>query len=327
MKKEVNISFLGFVLVLFLISRVNGRTHGVIGITQNQEVGFDDNYVVTWGQSNFIKLNQGLEVQLNMDNYSGSILNFYLIIKLIHYFIDHSICEIYIHIYNITGSGFESKNHYNSGFFQMRIKLPIKDTAGIVTAFYLTSKDNTHDEIDFEFLGDREGKPIILQTNVFTNGQGNREQKTIMWFDPSKDFHTYGLLWNPYQIVFYVDKIPIRVFKNITSNGINYPSKPMQVVVSLWNGEDWATDGGKAKINWANAPFKANFQDFNISGCSGDANVCGSSSYWWNTPSYSKLSDSEHKELKNIRDKYTKYDYCTDKARFKVPPSECKENQ
>lgn len=126
-----------------------------------------------------------------------------------------------------------------------------------------------------------------------------------------------------------MDKIPIRVFKNITSEGMNYPSKPMQVVVSLWNGEDWATDGGKAKINWASAPFKANFQGFNNSGCFTDSknNACGSSAYWWNTESYSKLSDSEQKAYTNARQKYMKYDYCSDRDRFHVPPSECKWNQ
>ncbi|KAG7547878.1 Concanavalin A-like lectin/glucanase domain superfamily [Arabidopsis suecica] len=295
MNKMGYISIFGLVSVLYLIIRVDARAHEVKGIDQNK-VGFDDNYVVTWGQNNALKLNQGKEVQLSLDRSSGS--------------------------------GFESKNHYESGFFQIRIKVPPKDSSGIVTAFYLTSKENTHDELDIEFLGNKEGKPIRVQTNVFTNGKGDREQKLVLWFDPTKDFHTYAILWNPYQIVFYVDNIPIRVFKNTTSEGMNYPSKPMQVVVSLWNGEDWATDGGKSKINWALAPFKANFQGFNNSGCfaNGEKNACGSSTYWWNTGSYSKLSDSEQKAYTNVRQKYMNYDYCSDKVRFHVPPSECKWN-
>ncbi|KAF3506603.1 hypothetical protein F2Q69_00003311 [Brassica cretica] len=290
-KREYMFTVLDFVLVLFLIGTVDA------GVPAGGRP-FDDNYVVTWG--NVLKLDQGRQVQLSMDKTSGA--------------------------------GFQSKHKFGSGFFQMRIKLPPKDTAGVVTAFYLTSKGDTQDELDFEFLGDREGKPIQIQTNVFINGQGNREQKFVLWFDPSTDFHTYGILWNPYQIAFYVDNVPIRIFKNNKRYGVGYPSKPMTLVVSLWNGEGWATDGGKAKINWSYAPFKANFERFSDSGCHADglninAKVCGSTTYWWNTIQYSRLSANETTAFKNVRAKYMTYDYCSDHPRYPVPPTECRLNQ
>ncbi|XP_010440650.1 PREDICTED: xyloglucan endotransglucosylase/hydrolase protein 2 [Camelina sativa] len=290
---EYMFSIFEFVSVLFLMFTANARARGRGGID------FDKNYVVTWGQNHVLKLNQGKEVELSMDQSSGS--------------------------------GFESKSHYGSGFFQMRIKLPPRDSAGVVTAFYLTSKGDTHDEVDFEFLGNRQGKPIGIQTNVFTNGQGNREQKFVLWFDPTTSFHTYGILWNPYHIVFYVDKIPIRVFKN-NRFGVNYPSKPMQLVASLWNGEEWATNGGKDKINWAYAPFKAQFQGFPEHGCrldgqSNNRKVCGSTRYWWNNRTYNRLSANEQKTMENVRAKYMTYDYCSDRPRYPVPPTECRLNK
>jgi xyloglucan:xyloglucosyl transferase len=55
--------------------------------------------------------------------------------------------------------------------------------------------------VDFEFLGDKDDEPITLQTNVFVNGRGNREQRLHLWFDPAADFHDYKILWNPYQLV------------------------------------------------------------------------------------------------------------------------------
>ncbi|CBI17810.3 unnamed protein product, partial [Vitis vinifera] len=172
----------------------------------------------------------------------------------------------------------------------MQLKLVSGNSAGTVTAYYLSSQGSAHDEIDFEFLGNLSGDPYILHTNVFSQGKGNREQQFYLWFDPTADFHTYSILWNPQLIIFSVDGTPIRQFKNLESKGVAYPkNQPMRIYSSLWNADDWATRGGLVKTDWSQ-----------------------------------ELDSSSQEKLKWVQKNYMIYNYCTDTKRFPqgLPP-EC----
>ncbi|KAK4563504.1 hypothetical protein RGQ29_005855 [Quercus rubra] len=187
---------------------------------------------------------------------------------------------------------------------------------------------NNRDEVDFEFLGNVIGKPYGLQTNIFSDGSGNREQRIHLWFDPTKDFHTYSILWNIYLIMFMVDGMPIRVYRNHADKGVQYPQwKPMNLVASIWNGEGWATRGGKDKIDWSKAPFIASFRNYKVDACfwRGSAGFCraNSPSNWWNNPRFSQLNPRQRKMLVWVRKYYMYYDYCTDRKRFPSLPKEC----
>ncbi|XWS28457.1 hypothetical protein CRYUN_Cryun25bG0070700 [Craigia yunnanensis] len=67
---------------------------------------------------------------------------------------------------NISGCGFESKKKYLFGQTSVQIKLIEGDSAGTVTAYYMASEGPSHDELDFELLGNVSGEPYLVQTNV-----------------------------------------------------------------------------------------------------------------------------------------------------------------
>nr|CAD1824920.1 unnamed protein product [Ananas comosus var. bracteatus] len=204
-----------------------------------------------------------------------------------------------------SGSGFQSKNEYLFGRLDMPIKLVPGNSAGTVTTFYLSSQGPAHDEIDFEFLGNISGEPYVLHTNVVS-------------------FHNYSILWNPHQIVFYVDATPIRVFRNSENMGVAYPkNQPMRLYSSLWDGDDWATRGGLVKTDWSQAPFVASYKSFSADACvlTGGTSLCpASKGAWWDQ----ELNASEEQRLKWVRSNYMIYNYCEDAKRFPqgLPP-EC----
>ena len=57
----------------------------------------------------------------------------------------------------------------------------------LIHPFYhvqLSSQGSTHDEIDFEFLGNSSGEPYTLHTNVYAQGKRNKEEQFICGLIP-----------------------------------------------------------------------------------------------------------------------------------------------
>ncbi|KAL8205787.1 hypothetical protein R6Q57_009338 [Mikania cordata] len=222
---------------------------------------------------------------------------------------------------HFSGSGFQSKHEYLFGRFDMQLKLVPGNSAGTVTTFYLSSQGAGHDEIDFEFLGNSSGNPYTIHTNVYAQGKGDKEQQFRPWFDPTAAFHTYTIVWNTQRIIFLIDNIPIRVFE---ASGVPFPnSQPMRVYASLWNADDWATQGGRVKTDWTKAPFTASYRKFNA-----NANMVApdqtseNNNQAWSTQG---LDAAGRNRIRWVHANYMIYNYCTDNSRFPAGlPPECK---
>ncbi|XP_059447958.1 probable xyloglucan endotransglucosylase/hydrolase protein 33 [Corylus avellana] len=237
-----------------------------------------------------------------------------------------------------AGSGLVSKNKYYYGFFSAAIKLPSGLSSGVVVAFYLSNADifpHTHDEIDIELLGHDKRNDWVLQTNLYANGSvgTGREEKFYLWFDPTEQHHQYSIIWNNHHTVFLVDNIPVREFPRNNAFPSVYPSKPMSIYATIWDGSQWATHGGKYPVNYKYAPFVASFADMEMSGCiwnpKGSVSSCSkaagvSSSDPLEGQEFVRLSEQQMVAMDWARRKLMFYSYCKDSSRFKILPPECK---
>ncbi|XVF11115.1 hypothetical protein REPUB_Repub07fG0241300 [Reevesia pubescens] len=266
-------------------------------------ISFDEGYNPLFGDQNLVRSPDGHSVRLLLDVY--------------------------------TGSGFISSNMYQHGFFSAKIKLPSDYTAGIVVAFYTSNGDifeKNHDELDIEFLGNIEGKPWRFQTNVYGNGSTNRgrEERYSLWFDPSKEFHRYSILWTAKNIIFYVDEVPIREVVRNNEMGGDYPSKPMSLYATIWDASSWATNGGKHKVNYEYAPFTSEFQELVLDGCPmdpiqeyPDSSTCSETDAWLDIRDYAVITPARRSAMRKFRQHYMYYSYCYDTLRYPVKLSEC----
>lgn len=234
----------------------------------------------------------------------------------------------------LSGSGFISSSYYNYGIFSASIKLPSNYTAGVVVAFYTSNVDvfeKTHDELDFEFLGNVRGKPWRFQTNLYGNGSTNRgrEERYTLWFDPAKEFHSYTILWTSKQIIFYIDETPIRQVLRSKAMGADYPSKPMSLYATIWDASKWATNGGRNSVNYRFQPFVAEFKDLALQGCVVNPIQqvpmahCHSNHSVLETADFNTITRSRRDAMTKFRQRYMYYSYCYDNVRYPVPPPEC----
>ncbi|GJM98878.1 hypothetical protein PR202_ga15926 [Eleusine coracana subsp. coracana] len=313
-----------FLPVLFLILRAEARPppplHGV------RHLAFEEGYTQIFGSSNLALHPGGKRVRLALDQSTGqsvsaipvSVFPSSSLLLLRTITGSSSSCTA------ATGSGFASQGLFLHGFFSAAIKLPAAYAAGVVVAFYLSNGDvyeKTHDELDFEFLGNVRGRDWRVQTNVYGNGSthAGREERYDLPFDPTEDFHHYSILWTHQRIIFYVDETPIREVPRTASMGAAFPSKPMSLYATIWDGSSWATLGGRYGVDYKYAPFVAEFADLVLHACAVDRSASASAS----TCDAAAASAEQRSAMAAFRRGHMSYSYCHDRRRYAAPLNEC----
>lgn len=128
---------------------------------------------------------------------------------------------------------------------------------------------------------------------------------------------------------FYVDETPIREVVRTAAMGAAFPSKPMSLYATIWDGSAWATLGGRYRVNYKYAPFVAEFADLAIQGCAVDPAAdhavasCGAGLGLGLGPGPLAVSAEQRSAMAAFRRAHTSYSYCHDRRRYPVALSEC----
>lgn len=130
----------------------------------------------------------------------------------------------------------------------------------------------------------------------------------------------------------------MREVRNTAAMSRAYPSKPMSLYSTIWDGSGWATHGGKKPVNYNVGPFVASVKDLRAAGCTWNnqtraAPFCsGTSGHRLALDpvegnEFVKLSEQQQAGMQWARSKFMFYSYCSDLKRFPVLPPECKEEK
>ena len=123
-----------------------------------------------------------------------------------------------------------------------------------------------------------------------------------------------------------MDGVPVRVFRNHDANGVPYLSRQaMKVHATIWDGDTWATRGGRVKIDWAHAPFVASYRGYSADACvpagAGRPLACPAGTGRWMRR---RPSAAERGTVAWAKKNYMRYNYCEDGYRFPQGfPAEC----
>ena len=128
------------------------------------------------------------------------------------------------------------------GYVEMKAKVTGGD--GFLSTFYLFNQDfeKNKPEIDvIEYIGGRPNKAYqtyhYYDSNRARYSDGERHSTPTMESDVtnlSADFHTYGVLWEPGLIVWYIDGNEVRRL-----TGVRVSDEPMNIIAQLVVGSEW----------------------------------------------------------------------------------------
>lgn len=154
---------------------------------------------------------------------------------------------------NVNGQPYLSGVLTTSDYFEMtygyvEMSAKLASGQGMLSTFYLFNQDyyKNKPEIDIiEYLGARPDKAYqtyhYYDSNRARSARGEKHStptmETVANLNLSADFHTYGVLWEPELVIWYIDGVEVRRIE-----GVRVSDEPMNIVTQLVMGSEWIGD-------------------------------------------------------------------------------------
>ena len=132
------------------------------------------------------------------------------------------------------------------GYVEMSAKLA--GGKGLLSTFYLFNQDylKNKPEIDIaEYVGERPDKSyqtyhyydsnrIRVENQINGEKHSSPTMETVLGTDLSTAFHEYSVLWEPGQVIWYIDGQEVR-----RMTGVRVSDEPMNIIAHLVVGSSW----------------------------------------------------------------------------------------
>ena len=137
----------------------------------------------------------------------------------------------------LEGAEIQTLREYGYGYYEVRM-MP-SDVSGGVASFFLVDFDGPWHEFDIEFLLNADNQV------TFSNYGGAGTTYYNLGFDPTADFHTYGILWEPGKVTNFVDGVAVH---SETNAYFVSDADGMNIMMNAWSGNpNWG--GGPPAVN------------------------------------------------------------------------------
>jgi endo-1,3-1,4-beta-glycanase ExoK len=152
----------------------------------------------------------------------------------------------------------QTREFYAHGTYEVRMRSVA--VPGVVSAFFTYTgpphaAGRPHDEISFEFLGN---KPGGVQLNYFAQGKGDHGRDVELGFDPSAAMNDYAFQWTSDAMRWFVNRRLVHEVKR--DPAAPFPAQPGKIILSIWTGIGPDQEAWMGRLQYAGSPLAATFE-------------------------------------------------------------------